>query len=177
MSKNQIGLENMKPAIRAAARADAALLSSLNTDVQAVHARAHPCWFKPEGPETFPPAAAEALLTRTENLVLIAEVDSEPVGYAYAEVVQRPEDAFRQAYRMVYVHHLSVRPAWQRRGIGEALLASVRQAAADRGIALLGLDVWSFNEGARAFFRRQGFATYNERMWSATLPRPASEES
>jgi diamine N-acetyltransferase len=156
----------MKPAIRTATATDAAQLSSLNADVQAIHAQAMPWWFKPPGPETFPPAAAAALLARPENLVLIAEMDTEPVGYAYAEVVQRPEDPFRYAYRLLHLHHLSVRPAWQRRGIGEALVEAVREAATERGIALLGLDVWSFNEGARAFFRRQGFVTFNERMWS-----------
>jgi diamine N-acetyltransferase len=156
----------MKLTIRTATVADAALLSALNADVQAMHAQAMPWWFKPPGPETFPAAAAAALLARSENLVLIAEVASEPVGYVYAEVVQRPEDSFRYAYRMLYLHHLSVRPAWQRRGIGEALLEPVRKAATERGIALVGLDVWSFNEEARAFFRRQGFVTFNERMWS-----------
>jgi len=155
----------MKPAIRPAIAADAVLLSSLNADVQAIHAQAMPWWFKPPGPETFPPAAAAALLARAENLVFLAEVGSEPAGYAYAEVLQRPENPFRYAYQMVYLHHLSVRPAWRRRGIGEALVEAVRAAAAERGITLLGLDVWSFNSAVRAFFRRQGFATYNERMW------------
>lgn len=84
---------------------------------------------------------------------------------ALAEVLHRPEDRFRHACQMVYLHHLSVRPAWRRRGIGEALVEAVRESATGRGIALLALDVWSFNDGARAFFRRQGFATYNERMW------------
>jgi ribosomal protein S18 acetylase RimI-like enzyme len=156
----------MKPTIRTATAADAALLSSLNSDVQQLHADAMPWWFKPPGPETFPPAAAAAVLARPENLVFLAEVGSEPAGYAYAEVVQRPESPFSRAYRMVYLHHLSVRPAWRRRGIGEALVQAVRTAAVERGIALLALDVWSFNDTARAFFRRQGFATYNERMWS-----------
>jgi ribosomal protein S18 acetylase RimI-like enzyme len=67
---------------------------------------------------------------------------------------------------MVYLHHISVRSAFRRRGIGGALLENVRAAGRDVGIALLALDVWSFNEEARAFFRRHGFAPYNERLWN-----------
>ena len=156
----------MKPAVRLAVEADAALLSSLNADVQALHAEALPWLFKPPGPETFTPADASALLAKPDNLVFLAEVGSDPAGYAYAEVVRRAETPLRYAYDEVHLHHISVRPAWRRRGVGEALVDAARQAASQRGIALLTLIVWSFNEGARAFFRRQGFTTYNERMWS-----------
>jgi GNAT superfamily N-acetyltransferase len=57
-----------------------------------------------------------------------------------------------------------VRPAHRRRGVGAALIAAVRAEAASRNVALLGLDVWSFNADARAFFQSQGFAPYNERL-------------
>jgi ribosomal protein S18 acetylase RimI-like enzyme len=43
---------------------------------------------------------------------------------------------------------------------------AVRSAASERGIALVALDVWAFNEEARAFFRRHGFTPYNERLWN-----------
>ena len=156
----------MKPAVRLAVEADAAPLSSLNADVQALHAEALPWLFKPPGPETFTPADASALLAKPDNLVFLAEVGSDPAGYAYAEVVRRAETPLRYAYDEVHLHHISVRPAWRRRGVGEALIDAARQAASQRGIALLTLSAWSFNEGAWAFFRRQGFTTYNERMWS-----------
>src|SRR5262249_61492081 len=48
-----------------------------------------------------------------------------------------------------------------------ALIGAVRSEATSRNVALLGLDVWSFNAGARAFFQRQGFAPYNERLWGS----------
>jgi ribosomal-protein-alanine N-acetyltransferase len=156
----------MKPAVRLAAEADAALLSSLNADVQALHAQVLPWLFKPPGPETFTPADASALLAKPSNLIFVAEVGSDAAGYAYAEVVPRAETPLRYAFEEVHLHHLSVRPAWRRQGIGEALVDAVRQAAGQRGIALLTLSVWSFNETARAFFRQQGFAPYMERMWN-----------
>jgi ribosomal protein S18 acetylase RimI-like enzyme len=154
--------------VRRATVADAALLSSLNAEVQAIHAAALPGWFKPPGPQAFPPAAAAALLGNPYNLVLVAEVAAAPVGYVYAGVTSHPETPWRYAYDVVYVHQIGVRAAHRRLGVGAALLAAVRAEAASRNVALLALDVWSFNADARAFFQRQGFAPYNERMLSTT---------
>jgi ribosomal protein S18 acetylase RimI-like enzyme len=154
--------------VRRAIVADAALLSALNAEVQAIHAAALPGWFKPPEAQAFPPAAAVALLGNPYNLVLIAEIGAEPVGYVYASLTRHAETPWRYAYDMVYVHQIGVRAAHRRRGVGTALLAAVRAEAASRNVALLGLDVWSFNAEARAFFQRQGFAPYNERMVGAT---------
>jgi ribosomal protein S18 acetylase RimI-like enzyme len=103
-----------------------------------------------------------ALIAKPENLVFIAEVEGVAAGYVYGEVVRQPETSFRHGYEMVYLHHISVRPAYRRRGVRQALV----DAAGELGIGLMALDVWSFNEEARAFFRRQGFAVFNERMWN-----------
>jgi GNAT superfamily N-acetyltransferase len=156
----------MKPVVRLATHADAALLSSLNADVQALHAQAVPWFFKPPGPDTFTPAVAAALLAKPGNLVFIASVGPEPAGYAHAEVLHRAETPFRHAYDEVHLHAISVQPAWHRRRVGQALIEAVREAARRRGIALLTLDMWSFNDTARAFFHRQGFAPYMVRMWN-----------
>jgi GNAT superfamily N-acetyltransferase len=134
--------------------------------VQAIHWSALPWRFKPPSPEAFPPTAAAALLDQPNNPVFIAEVDSLPVGYAYAEVIHRPETSFHFAYDMVYLHHISVRSTHRKRGLGRALMDAVRLAATEKGISLLALDVWTFNEEARLFFRRQGFTSYNERLWN-----------
>src|SRR6516164_2999318 len=110
----------MRIAVRKATPTDAEALSSLNSDVQTIHWSALPAQFKPPGPETFPPTAAAALLARPENLVFIAEVNSLPVGYAYAEVIYRPETSFRYSDDLVYLHHISVRPSHRKRGLGRA---------------------------------------------------------
>src|SRR5882672_10515374 len=156
----------MTIAVRRGNAADADLLSSLNADVQAIHAAALPWRFKAPGLQTFPPAAAAAVLARADSLVFIAEVDSDPAGYAYVYIIRWPESATTHRYEALYLHHISVRPAHRRRGCGRALLAAVRAAGADMGIGLITLDVWTFNDEARAFFAREGFAPYNERLWN-----------
>jgi len=160
----------MSSAIRRATTADAEVLSALNADVQALHASAMPQRFKPVGPDTFPLTAARALLANPSNLVFIAEVDSKPAGYAYAEVVHVLETPLRYAWDEIYLHHISVRPAYRRRGLASALLSSVRAAANEIGIDLVTLQVWAFNEDAQAFFRRQGFTPYMLRLWNRQSP-------
>jgi ribosomal protein S18 acetylase RimI-like enzyme len=152
--------------IRRASTIDAELLSSLNVDVQTIHWSALPTRFKPPGPDTFPPSAAAELLAKPANFVFVAEVDSLPVGYAYAEVVHRAETPFSYADDLVYLHHISLRPSCRKQGLGRALMDAVRSAASGMGITVFALDVWTFNEDARSFFRRQGFTPYIERLWS-----------
>jgi ribosomal protein S18 acetylase RimI-like enzyme len=155
----------MPVAVRRATAADAELLSSLNAEVQALHAAALPGWFKPPEPQPSPPAMA-GLVANPGNLVLVAEIDAVPAGYVHASVTRHAETPWRYAYEMIYLHQIGVRIAHRRQGVGAALIAAVRAEAASRNVALLGLDVWSFNGEARAFFQRQGFAPYNERLWS-----------
>jgi ribosomal protein S18 acetylase RimI-like enzyme len=159
---------SQKFTIRRATAADAEAVASLNTDVQALHAEALPWRFKPPGPATFPPEAAAALIAKPETIIFVAETRMvrTPVGYIYAEVLRREETPFTYAHEMVYIHHISVRPEFRAQDLGEALLDAVRAAAAERKIGLITLDVWSFNGPARAFFRRNGFTIYNERLWN-----------
>ena len=155
----------MSVVIRHATEADAEALSVLNAEVQAIHANALPWWFKPPGEASFPPDRAAALMASPDNVVLVAELDSAPVGYAYAEIIRQPETPWRYGYEMMYLHQLGVRSMHRRRGVGRALIEAVCSTTGSAGIKLFALDVWTFNDDARAFFRRCGFASYNERLW------------
>jgi ribosomal protein S18 acetylase RimI-like enzyme len=161
--------------IRKATEQDVDVLRALNADVQALHAAALPWLFKPPGPDS-EPWEVKGLLAQLENLFFIAEVDGDPAGYAYAQIREWPETPFTHRLDMIYLHHLSVRPPHRRHGVGSALIGAVRAAAAETGITLVALDVWAFNDEALAFFRRAGFAAYNERMWSRLSDGPAGHE-
>ena len=160
----------MNITVRRASDADAEVVSLLNADVQGMHASALPERFKPLGPDTFPATTARTLLANPRNLVFIAEVDSKPAGYVYAEVVHLPETPLRHAWDEIHVHHISVRPAYRRKGLATALLDSVRSAAHEIGINVMTLQVWTFNEDAQAFFRQQGFTSYMVRLWNRKNP-------
>lgn len=151
--------------VREATAADAAAIASLNADVQALHAAALPQLFKPVTADALAASAVEDMLDNQFNVVFIAHVGAEPAGYAYAELISRAETAQLRARQILYLHHISVRPAYRRRGVGSALVGSLRAAARELGAASLTLDIWMFNDDARAFFRRHGFSLYFERLY------------
>src|SRR4051812_43882662 len=111
--------------VREATIADAAVIASLNEHVQALHARLLPSRFKPPTHDTFTVSDAVQLLGKAGNIIYIALVGTEPAGYAYIELQRRPESPYAFAHDQVYLHHISVVPAHQRRGIGTALMSAI----------------------------------------------------
>lgn len=151
--------------IRRASANDAEIVSALNSEVQQVHADLLPDLFKPPSAETFPATLVHQLLTDPTTYIFIGYLDGEPAGYIYAQIIRRAENSLRYASERLYIHHISVKQAYQRHGVGEALIQAVVGLAKEQGISTMALDVWSLNTKARAFFAAQGFTTYNENMW------------
>lgn len=146
----------MSITVRRATQTDAALIATLIADVQELHAAALPRQFKPVEKVSYAKDAA-AILARPERLVFLAYVGEEPAGFIHAEAIRQPETSLLQAQQTLYIHAISVRPDYRRRGVGGALIEALRGAGQSLRIERLGLNVWAFNEPARAFFRRQGF--------------------
>lgn len=155
--------------IRSAVAGDAEAIAAITVEVQALHAAAFPALFKPPRADTFPLDAIRALLLDPDHLFVVAAEEegggTAVVGYAYAEVQRRPETSFRYGAVELYVHQMGVRGDRRGRGIGARLLAALREAARARGIARVALNVWTFNERARAFYRAHGFVPFQERLW------------
>ena len=151
--------------IRLATPHDAETIAALNATVQQVHAEALPHLFKPPAPETFPASLVRQLLADPDTSIFIGSVNGAPAGYIYAQILRREETALRYAWDRLFIHHLSIRPEYQRHGMGHALIQVVIRVAKEQGISTIALDVWSVNTQARAFFAAQGFTVYNENMW------------
>jgi GNAT superfamily N-acetyltransferase len=151
--------------IRLATPADVAIISALNVDVQNVHAEALPHIFKYVADPGFAVPYYTELLNDANNYIFIASIDCEDVGYVYARVIRRPDNAYKHPRDMVYIDQISVKPAYQRHGCGAALIQTVRELAREQGITTVAIDTWFFNEKAQAFFASQGFSMFNIRMW------------
>jgi ribosomal protein S18 acetylase RimI-like enzyme len=155
--------------IRAAVPSDAPAISAIASEVQALHAAAHPTIFKPASTTPFPPDTVAALMTTPGHLFWVAIMSELVAGYAYAVVQHQPETVWKFPRTVLLLEQMGVRAARRSQGAGSALLAEVRNAAAVRGVTEVRLTVWGFNEEARRFYTRRGFAVMQEIM-SLWLP-------
>jgi GNAT superfamily N-acetyltransferase len=92
------------------------------------------------------------------KIVLLAEDDDEPIGFAYGEIFPN---------RVAHVNIVYVRPERRRQGIASELLRVFSARARESGAEHLTLDVDTTNEIGRAVWRRLGFFE-----WSCRLRAP-----
>jgi ribosomal protein S18 acetylase RimI-like enzyme len=116
-------------------------------------------------PETYPYPTATVrrrwrrLLRDGRVQVRILDVYEEPIGFV----------AYEKAGRL---RHLGIAPQEAGRGYGGLLLQFAAEEIFDSGSALAELWVLVENEGARAFYRSQGWQDTNERRDSPYPPYP-----
>jgi ribosomal protein S18 acetylase RimI-like enzyme len=147
--------------IRRARDDDVSLLLELNREVQVLHAAAEPRQFKPVVTDLAPFAV---LVSDPETYAFIAEVGGEAAGYCVCKVLRRPDGPFSYAATAVYVDQMAVLSAYQRRGVGAAMIERAKSLATEVGADWIDLEVWSFNSGAQQFYAAQGFAPAKYRM-------------
>lgn len=136
---------------------DAQLLALLNKDVQDLHHRLQPHIFKPWDQDSIA-SALKTMLQSADLLAFVAKVDGQHAGYILLKVIEKDENAFAYADRMIYIDQISVKNEFRGQGIGRILVEKAFEVAREEGITKIQLDHWTNNEGARAFFGKNGFA-------------------
>ena len=106
-------------------------------------------WNRPWRPPEATPEMFEG------KLVLLAEDEGEPVGYAFGEL---------DPHGYAHVNIVYVVPERRRQGVAKALLAAFGQRAREQRIEHLTLDVATRNEVGRKAWRRLGFTEWSQRL-------------
>jgi ribosomal protein S18 acetylase RimI-like enzyme len=88
-----------------------------------------------------------------------------PVGYAMTQTVRSPDDTFEVQGGIVEVITLVVDESRRAQGIGAALIAAVREFAANQGIDTVKVAVMVGNARAASFYRRLGFEPAEEVLY------------
>ena len=151
--------------IRQAISTDSSLLSSLCVDVQSLHAKHHPDFFKIPQSDNFAVDFFDGVLADPTTSIFIAEEKEEALGYIFCKLIDRPENPFTFAVRYLHIDQISVRPAAQSKGVGTKLIQRAIALALELNLQRLQLDSWGFNTEAHTFFEKMGFEKFNHRFW------------
>lgn len=151
--------------IRQAISTDSLLLSSMNVDVQRLHAEKHPDVFKMPPNDDFAVSFFDELLTDPKVAIFIAEDMDQTLGYVLCKLIERAESPFTFAMRYLLVDQISVRAEVRGKGVGTALIQRVKEFAVELHVPQIQLSSWAFNTEAHSFFERMGFVKFNFRFW------------
>lgn len=151
--------------IRQATSTDSLLLSSLCVDVQSLHAKHHPDFFKTPTSDDFAASFFDGMLADPATSIFIAEENGQALGYVLCKLIERPENPFTFAMRYLHIDQISVRPAVQGKGVGTKLIQRAIVLALELNLQRIQLDSWGFNTEAHTFFEKMGFEKFNHRFW------------
>lgn len=141
------------------------LLAKLNHDVQQLHNEIEPEIFKPYSEEGMK-CLFEEIILNSNSSAYVAFVENKPAGYILLSEVHKEENYFRKSYSVLYIDQICVDEYYRGKGVGKALVNYSKLYAKERNIMRLEMDYWSKNKYSGEFFRSQGFANFNERLYS-----------
>jgi GNAT superfamily N-acetyltransferase len=100
------------------------------------------------------------LLTEPAAEAFVATIDGEPCGL----ISVHPDEDYFTGHPRAYVDILVVAREAEGKGVGRALMDHVERWARDRAFREVVLDVFAGNQGAIAFYERQGYRPDHIRM-------------
>lgn len=143
-------------AIRRATAADLDRICGWWAELAQLHAAASPRFRLAPGALRSAHTYFEGELSGADSLVLVADLDGAPAGFANAQV--RPRPPVLDPSIMGHVDNVYVVPAARRAGVASALLAAVRAWFEGRGLKVWGTHVHAWNEASLALCARHGLA-------------------
>ena len=111
--------------------------------------------------EAWSESAIRALCGREDAAVVAAYEYGEESGAAERRPVGLAHCGF--VLDEAHVNNISVKPEYRRRGIGEALMNALFEAAKARGCTVMFLDVRASNAPAVSLYKKLGFSILSER--------------
>jgi ribosomal protein S18 acetylase RimI-like enzyme len=107
-----------------------------------------------------------SLLKDEQVAIFLASQGSEgqTTGFVFVLIRETPSNPLLVPRGYAVVDTLVVRPAFQRTGVGRALMYKAEEWAVRLGVSEVELNVYEFNQGAQTFYERLGYATCRRKM-------------
>jgi len=138
-------------------------IAAIGQESQNIHAHAHPETFNQDTPG-FTEDHIRTLIEGEHTAVYVAEENERIVGYALLnERLLSYLDIFKPQ-TIAEISDIAVADGMRSKGIGYHLFEAARAWAKSKGAKRLELNVWEFNDNARAFYERQGMRTLHRTM-------------
>ncbi|SEQ70449.1 Acetyltransferase (GNAT) family protein [Virgibacillus subterraneus] len=131
-------------------------LARLNEVVHNLHVKLYPRYFKPYNYSEME-VEFEKLTKNEKYTFLILSDKGENKGFIFFEILNKPSTPFKNPYKSLYVHQLSINESEQRKGYGQALMEKTQQIAHNEQVDCIELDYWIKNEFARQFYQKNNF--------------------
>jgi len=154
----------MTVTIRTATPRDAAVLATLNDEIQYLHATEYPDDFVYPADAGAVAGFFDRLLTQDQHQILLAGDDGQDVGYLWFERQSSKSNPFRHPFERLLIHHVFVRRSHRRLGVARALIEHAKATPLAAGYTEIALDSWSNNTKAHSFFENLGFEVYRLNM-------------
>lgn len=95
-----------------------------------------------------------------DTLILIAEINGIPVGYAFGKIFEQEETTDNGTGKMGLFDELFVDVSTRGFGIGRKLIEEVTHWMKEKGINRIKLHAYSWNNNAKRLYEKYGFKEY-----------------
>lgn len=136
-------------------------IAILNKGVQELHAELYPESFKEYEYEAIK-EFFQKVIDKPEYKIFVLEDDGLFRGYAWIEIIDYPENAFKKAFQSIYIHQINVVKSERQKGYGSQLMEEIYKTAEQHRIKKIQLDYWVDNNIAKNFYKKIGFKKYRE---------------
>jgi len=143
--------------VRRANTEDRPAIEALWREVDRVHARLQPGFFRLAGGSPRTNTFLMDALHDQDEIVLLAIADGAAVGLVHAQIYDTPATPTLKPCRRAHIEDLVVTRSWRRRGLGRQLMAAAASWARANRAQQIVLTVWEGNLAARRFYDALGY--------------------
>lgn len=143
--------------MRPAQASDREAIVALWEEVEALHARLQPKFFR-GGVRGERPELRRALAGRDQVLLVAVDAAGQVRGLSRVQIYETPPAPIMVAVRRGHIEEMVVSRRFRRTGCGRALTLASAEWARRRGARQLLLTVWAGNAAAERFYAAMGFS-------------------